>query len=205
VTPTGAAIVAALATPGPAPALRMRGVGYGAGLQRLADRPNLLRVLLGECLGTVERDCAMVVEANIDDANPEWYEFAMERLFAAGALDVWMIPAHMKKNRPGIVLRVLCRPSDRDTIASVLFRETPAIGVRFVEVGRLKLPRKVEHVTTEYGEVRIKVAADGGGVENVAPEFEDCARLARERDVPLKAVYQAALAAFWRLRSGGKN
>ncbi len=200
VTPTGAAIVAALGTPGPAPVLRLSGVGYGAGAARLADRPNVLRVLLGESATGIERDCVVVVETNIDDANPEWYEYAIERLFAAGALDVWMTPSQMKKNRPGVVLQVLCQPSDRDAVASVLFRETPAIGVRFAEVGRLKLPRTVECVATEYGEVRVKVASGGSGIENAAPEFEDCARLARESGVPLKAIYQAALAAFWSRR-----
>lgn len=193
VTPTGAAIVAALATPvrDPLP-LRVLAVGYGAGTRQLDDRPNLLRLILGETDAGLERDEMVLLETNVDDGNPEFYEFAMERLFAAGARDVFLSPLQMKKNRPGTLVRVLCEPGDRDALAAILLSETSAIGVRFSTVGRFKLPRQVITVSTEFGDVRVKVARTPDGRENLAPEYDDCATRARAASVPLKAVYQAA-------------
>lgn len=197
VTPTGAAIVAALAKPeaGPPP-MAIEAVGYGAGTRQLSDRPNLLRLLLGRpAVAAVERDALVEISTNIDDCNPELYEHAVERLFAAGARDVWLVPAQMKKNRPGVVLHVLAEPAARDTLAAIVLRETSAIGVRFSTVDRLTLPREIVTAGTEYGAVRVKLARAPDGTVNVAPEYEDCRRLARDRGVPLKAVYQAAVAA----------
>jgi uncharacterized protein (TIGR00299 family) protein len=193
VTPTGAAIIAALATPGPAPDLRIEAVGYGAGQRQLSDRPNVLRVVLGESPAAVGRDALIVVETNIDDYNPEFYDYVMERLFAAGARDVYLTPVHMKKNRPGILLSVLCAAVDRDTVAGIVFTETTTVGVRFYPVERLVLDRAARQVETPYGSVRVKVARHPDGSENIAPEYEDCKRHARERNVPIKLVYQAAL------------
>lgn len=196
VTPTGAAIVATLARPGAAvPPLSVERVGYGAGTRTLADRPNLLRALLGSAAATVGGDELVEIATNIDDSSPELYEHVMERLFAAGARDVWLSPAQMKKNRPGTILHVLAEPAGRDALASIILRETSAIGVRFHPVQRLVLPREERTVGTEYGAVRVKIAHAPDGTINVAPEYDDCRRIARERGVALKSVYQAALAA----------
>lgn len=195
ITPTGAAIIATLATPGPAPEMRIDAVGYGAGDRRFDDRPNLLRLMLGEIEVAPGRDEMLVIETNIDDFNPELYDHVMERLLDAGARDVYLTPVHMKKNRPGVVLSVVGPASDRDALAAIILTETSAIGVRFFPVQRVVLSREVRDVTTAYGSVRVKVALGPDGRENLAPEYEDCKRLARELKIPIKAVYQAALAA----------
>jgi uncharacterized protein (TIGR00299 family) protein len=198
VTPTGAAIVAALGTPGPPPPLRIEAVGYGAGERHLDDRPNVLRLLVGHSAGAIGRDEMVVIETNIDDYNPELYDYVMERLFAAGARDVYLAPVHMKKNRPGILLSVLGHLADRDRLAEIILAETSAIGVRCHPVQRLVLSRETRQVETPWGSVQVKVARHPDGSENLAPEYDDCKRLARERGVPIKRVYQAALAAAMR-------
>ena len=195
VTPTGAAIVATLGTPEPPPLLRVLAVGYGAGQRTLVDRPNLLRLVLGESVASSAHDELQVIETNIDDYNPEFYEYVVDRLFAAGARDVYLAPVHMKKNRPGIVLSVLCAESEREQLAGIVLSETSAIGVRFYPVRRLVLPRQTREISTKYGVVRVKVAISPDGRENLAPEYEDCKRLAAEQHVPIKLVYQAALTA----------
>ena len=196
VTPTGAAIVAALATPGePLPPLCIEAIGYGAGSRMLSDRPNVLRLVLGQAAAATVRDEMVVIETNIDDANPEIYEYVIEQLLGAGARDVWLTPAQMKKNRPGVVLHVLAEPAARDALASIVLRETTAIGVRFFPVERLTLRREVAPVDTEFGRVEVKRSIAPDGNLNLAPEYESCRRVARERGVPLKSVYEAALAA----------
>ncbi|HUI26566.1 MAG TPA: nickel pincer cofactor biosynthesis protein LarC [Candidatus Kryptonia bacterium] len=197
VTPTGAAIVATLARPG-APPLRIDRVGYGAGTRRLADRPNLLRLVLGEAVAALGGDELVLIETNIDDANPELYDHVMERLLAEGARDVYLTPVLMKKNRPGIVLSVLSEAVDRERLAEIVLTETTAIGVRYHSVQRTILAREVREVMTEFGAVRVKIAHAPDGRENLAPEHDDCRRIANERHVPLKIVYQAAIAAALR-------
>jgi hypothetical protein len=137
-----------------------------------------------------------VVECNIDDMNPQLFGSVMEQLYEAGAIDVFYVPVQMKKNRPGTVVTVIAPPDRRDAVVSVLFRETTTIGVRFVEQERECLDREVVTVETAFGDVRVKVARRGGAVMNAAPEFDDCARLARERGVPVKAVQAAAQRAY---------
>ncbi len=199
VTPTGAAIVAALAKPEAMPAdLVVERIGYGAGDKEFADRPNLLRIVLGSAAGLVGVDSLLVLETNIDDLNPEIYEYVLERLFASGARDVWMSPAQMKKNRPGTMLSVLANATDRDRLASVLFAETSTLGVRVSPVERLSIEREIVTVDTEYGRVRVKIGRTASGAPNVAPEYEDCKRLAAEKGAPLKQVFQAAIAAALR-------
>jgi hypothetical protein len=195
VTPTGAAIVAALATAEALPPLRITAVGYGAGQRTFSDRPNVLRLVLGETDATSGRETLLVLQTNIDDYNPELYDYVCERLFEAGARDVWLAPVQMKKNRPGVVLSVLCEESGRDRLAAIVLSETSAIGVRYHAVERIILPRQTREVQTAYGAVRVKVATGPDGHVNVAPEYEDCKRIARERGVPIKLVYQAAIAA----------
>jgi len=195
VTPTGAAIVAALARPEPAPEMRITAVGYGAGERVLGDRPNLLRILVGEPLVTVGTDDVVVLETTIDDMSPQLYEHVLDRLLAAGARDVFLVPVVMKKSRPGTMLRVLASPADRDRLATIVFTETSTIGLRWTTWRRIVLPREERAVETEYGTVRVKISRAPDGTLNVAPEFDDCRRLATEREVPLKMVHQAALAA----------
>lgn len=196
VTPTGAAIVAALARPGDAvPPLRIEAVGYGAGTRTLSDRPNLLRLVLGDVDAAAGADELIEIAATIDDANPELYAHALEAAFAAGARDVWLVPAMMKKQRPGVVLHALADRPARDAVAAAILRETTAIGLRFHAVQRVVLPREVVTVQTAYGPLRVKIAVAPDGTRNVAPEYEDCRRAAAEHKVALKLVYQAALAA----------
>lgn len=195
VTPTGAAIIASLALPEPAPELRIQASGYGAGKRSLRDRPNLLRAIVGESVAPTGRDDVIVIETNIDDYNPEFYEHVMDRLFEAGARDVYLTPVHMKKNRPGILLTVLCTEGERERLSSIVLNETSTIGLRYYPARRLVLSRDTWEVSTPYGTVRVKIALSPDGHENMAPEYEDCRRLAREKTVPIRLVYQAALAA----------
>jgi uncharacterized protein (TIGR00299 family) protein len=198
VTPTGAAIVAALARAEPVPEMRIAAVGYGAGDRTLTDRPNVLRILVGEPVVVPGGDDVVVLETTIDDMSPQLYEYVLERLLGAGARDAFLVPAIMKKSRPATVLRVLAAPADRDRLAAIVFAETSTIGLRFATWRRLVLPREERTVETPYGTVRVKIARAPDGTPNVAPEFDDCRRLASERGVPLKLVHQAALAAALR-------
>jgi pyridinium-3,5-bisthiocarboxylic acid mononucleotide nickel chelatase len=198
VTPTGAAIVAALAKPEPVPEMRVAAVGYGAGERVLADRPNLLRILVGEPVVAAGTDDVVVLETTIDDMSPQLYEYVLERLLAAGARDAFLVPVVMKKTRPATMLRVLAAPADRDRLAGIVFAETSTIGLRWTTWRRMVLPREERSVETPYGAVRVKIARAPDGTVNVAPEFEDCRRLAAERGVPLKVVHQAVLSAALR-------
>ncbi len=196
VTPTGAALLKALANGfGMPPPFTPRKVGYGAGKRDLPF-PNILRVIVGDLPDNValERERLVVVETNLDDMTGEMAGYAMERLLAAGARDVWVIPAQMKKNRPAIVLSVLCDHEKLPTVLQILLRETTTLGVRVQEVERLCLPREIWEVTTPYGTVKVKVAKLGDEIVNIAPEYEDCRRLALEQRVPLKEVMAAAIA-----------
>jgi uncharacterized protein (TIGR00299 family) protein len=195
VTPTGAAIVAALAEQQAMPELRIEGVGYGAGQRSLRDRPNVLRLILGETAARAERDEIVVIETNIDDYNPELYEYVVERLIKAGARDVYLTAVQMKKGRPGVILSVLCAADQREALGGIVLAETSAIGLRYYSAQRMVLERDVRQVVTDYGTVRVKVARGPDGHENLAPEYEDCKRIAAERQVPIKLVYQAALVA----------
>lgn len=196
VTPTGAAILAALVDPAqPVPPLQIEAIGYGAGTRTLADRPNLLRLLLARVATGAAGDELVEIAATVDDANPELYAHALEAVFAAGARDAWLVPALMKKQRPGVVLHALAATGEREAVAAAILRETTAIGLRFHAVRRTVLPREVVSVETPYGGVRVKIAVAPDGTRNVAPEYEDCRRLALERGVALKLVYQAAIAA----------
>lgn len=190
VTPTGAAIVAEIATFGAIPAMRLSAVGYGVGGWRLPDRPNLLRGLLGEEAGGDETDQVSVIETHLDDANPEWLGALMETLLEAGALDVGYTPLQMKKNRPGTRVTVISPPSLAPELARHLLRESSAIGVRWHEARRLKLRREPGKVSTPLGEAEVKLLYEGSRLVRVTPEFESCRRLARENGAPLPDVYR---------------
>ncbi len=206
VTPTGAAIVAALASDFCLlPPMRIRAVGYGAG-DRDLEIPNVLRGFLGERETIAEgrtRERRTVLSANIDDMNPEIYPYVMERLFEAGAEDVWLTPIQMKKSRPAVTLSVLAPPSREEEIKEVVFAETKTLGIRIEEVDKEYLDREVLEVSTVFGPVRVKVARREGRPLNVAPEYEDCRRAALRHGVPLKEVYAAAEEAARDLLSGG--
>ncbi len=197
VTPTGALIVTDYARAfGPLPPMRVDKVGYGAGERDFPGHPNVLRVFLGETDRTRAADRIVVVECEIDDMNPQLFGTLMDRLYAAGALDVYYAAVMMKKSRPGVLVTVLAQPDHREAIAGLLFAETTTIGVRYQEVLRECLAREIRTVETPLGPVKFKVASRDGRIVNAAPEFEDCARLASERSLPVKEVQALALKAW---------
>jgi len=205
VTPTGAALVSTLATEfGPVPAMKVERIGYGAGAKDFATHPNIARLMLGEKTrdaGAAAGDETVVVmEANIDDMNPQLYGPFAEKALAAGALDVTCSPLQMKKNRPGLLVSVISKPELESTLTHLLFEETTTIGVRITEARRKVLEREVVKVETAYGPVKMKVARLEGKIVNAAPEFEDCRRLADEKSLPLKEVMRAAQAAYGELK-----
>lgn len=196
-TPTGAAIAAVLADSfGVMPAMRLEASGYGAGDRDFKGRANVLRVLIGETAAMPEAAEVCVIEANIDDMSPQVAGFVRERLLEAGALDVTLTPVFMKKDRPGFTLTVLAAPADRLRLGDVLFAETTTLGIREYAAQRRVLERTWQEVETAFGRVRVKTAADGGAARNFAPEYEDCRRIAKEKNVPFKDVWQAANFAF---------
>ncbi len=201
VTPTGAAIVKTLATRfGTFPEMKIEKSGYGAGSRDLPGVPNVVRLTLGEVESTFASKTASeiitVLEANLDDLNPQVFGYVMDRLLEDGALDVFGMPVQMKKNRPGTLLTVLCKPEDASKLTRLIFTETTTLGVRRRDERRLTLARRWENVSTPWGEVRIKIASMNGTVTNCAPEYEDCRRIAAEHHVPLKTVIQEAGRAY---------
>ena len=197
VTPTGALIVTEYADAyGPAPPMRVERIGYGAGDRNPAGRPNVLRALVGEGTGTGAFERVVVLECQIDDMNPQLYGALMDRLAAAGALDVFYAPIQMKKNRPGTLVTVVAPPGRREALSDILFRESTTIGLRVTETERERLDREAVAVETPIGSIRIKVARRDGAIRNAAPEFEDCARLAAERRLSIKEVQAIAVKAW---------
>jgi pyridinium-3,5-bisthiocarboxylic acid mononucleotide nickel chelatase len=199
VTPTGAAILAATVEGyGDLPPIRLDASGYGAGTLR-PDFPNVLRVLIGDEDPTArppgprpDASAELILETNIDDLNPELYSYVLERLFDAGAQDAWLTPIAMKKGRPAVTISVLCSPQRQDAIRRVLFRETGTLGVRSSSVDKQALEREWVTVETTHGGVRVKLGRLEGRTITVAPEFEDCARVAREAGVPAREIYEEA-------------
>ena len=194
-TPTGAAILTSVATEyTDTPAMTVERVGVGAGTKDFLTHPNILRLLVGEANpdrgGGGERDTVTVLETNLDDCSPELIGYAAERLFAAGALDVFTVPVQMKKGRPGVLLSVIVSPDSAAECERILFRETGTFGVRRHTATRSKLQREAVTVDTPFGPVQAK-RGWREGVEVLTPEYEDCARVAREKGVPLRAVYEA--------------
>ncbi len=196
VTPTGAALITTLAASfEPPPPFVQTHVGYGAGRRDRPRVPNVLRVRLGNTLAPTAHERLVMIEANIDDMNPEVYGYLFELLLAQGARDVFVTPVVMKKSRPGAVLSVLADPDRQDLLAGLVLRETTTLGLRMHPVERRTLERRIAVAKTEWGDVRVKVG-QLDGAERYAPEYEDCARLARQHGVPLLSVYAAALAAL---------
>jgi uncharacterized protein (TIGR00299 family) protein len=197
-TPTGAAILRELSAGfGPMPAMSIASIGYGAGTRRTQE-PNILRMYVGETAdcGVLAAECeaprVVVLETNIDDMNPELYGYVMERLFEAGALDVFLTPIQMKKNRPATLLSVIAQPDKTATLAGIILAETTSLGVRFQEVNRVCLDREVKQVRTRFGGISVKIGRLAGRVVTVAPEYEACQRAAKKYQVQLKMVYDEA-------------
>jgi uncharacterized protein (TIGR00299 family) protein len=187
VTPTGAAILTTLAR-FERPALQVQRVGYGAGGRDPADRPNVLRLWLGETATPVRK--LRLVETNIDDSTPELLAYVQERLFGEGAADIWFTPVQMKKNRPGTLLSVLCDQALEATVVETLLRETSTLGVRVKEVSRYEAAREVFEFESSLGQAAVKVKRLPGAPPRVAPEYEVCRRIALERSLPLAEVYR---------------
>ena len=197
VTPTGAAIATTLSTRyAEMPAMTLRAVGYGAGSADNAEKANVLRLLIGENAVSEAGESwgapVTVIETNVDDMSPQIYGYFAEKALAAGALDVFSTPAQMKKNRPGLLITILCEQGHASRLIDLVFRETTTIGVRTREARRKTLDRETVAVATPFGEVRMKVSHMNGSVLNATPEYEDCQRIAAERGVPLKQVMAAA-------------
>lgn len=194
-TPTGAAIISTLAASfGPLPQMAIRRIAYGAGNKDIPGQPNVLRLMIGEPVSAYEEDTSIVIESNIDDMNPQIYGHLIDTLMAKGAHDVYLTPIIMKKGRPAILLSVLTDKAKSTAMLDTIFRETTSIGVRIQEVGRKKLSREVRTIETPYGKIRIKISKRGDEIMTVTPEYEDCKKLAEEKQVPLKTVMDDAKA-----------
>ena len=199
VTPTGAALVTGLASAfGPIPDMTVERVAYGAGTREWPDRPNLLRLVLGESdhpKAGMQVETLTVLACNLDDMIPEWYGPLVETALESGALDVWLTPAHMKKGRPAVIVEVLCRPADALRLRDLLFAQTTTLGIREYPVTRYALPRTIQTVETPYGAVRVKIGRPPTSAPKIAPEHDDCAARAAEHGVSVREVWLAAVQA----------
>jgi pyridinium-3,5-bisthiocarboxylic acid mononucleotide nickel chelatase len=202
VTPTGAAIVKTLVSRFASfPEMKVEKSGYGAGSRDFPAHPNVVRLTIGEAsshslAAKIALETIIVLEANLDDLNPQVFGYVMDRLLEEGALDAFGMPVQMKKNRPGMLLTVLCTPGNEGKLTKLIFAETTTLGVRRREERRQTLARRWENVSTPWGEIRIKIASMNGTVTNYAPEYEDCRRIAAEHHVPLKIVMATAVEAW---------
>jgi hypothetical protein len=180
--------------------MTIESIGYGAGERDPKHHPNVLRLLVGDASAAAQAHRVVELSCEIDDMNPQLFGPLMDHLLGAGALDVFYAPVQMKKGRPGTLVTVLGRPDDRERLSGILFTQTTTIGVRFQEMMRECLDRAIETVETPLGPVRFKVASRGGRVLNAAPEFDDCARIAAERSLPIKDVQAVAMRAWLQTR-----
>jgi pyridinium-3,5-bisthiocarboxylic acid mononucleotide nickel chelatase len=201
VTPTGAGILKTLSKSfGEMPQMRISSIGYGAGTAEFEGLPNMLRVMIGRTEKAFKEDRIFVIETNIDDMNPQNFAYIMDRLFNEGALDVYTASIQMKKSRPAFKLTVLSEPDKLEKMCSVIFSETTSIGLRYYEASRYKLERKTVKVKTRFGRLSVKLSAGAGGVMTASPEYEECAKAAATKKVPLKKVYEEAARAAQCLR-----
>jgi uncharacterized protein (DUF111 family) len=197
VTPTGAAIVKTMGKSfGDQPPMIVEKIGYGTGQKEFPGRPNLFRLIIGSTDSTRNQEEMIVIETNIDDMNPEFYDHVLDRLFAAGARDVFLSPIQMKKNRPGTLLRVIADPSKRDQLARILFHETSTIGIRYYPVGRIILSRTAQTVKTRFGAVRVKVVQQPDGTKRATPEYDDLKRIASAKKIPLQHIHNEVMRNF---------
>jgi len=197
VTPTGAAILSALGSGfGEAPRMTIEKVGYGAGEREFPDRPNVIRLVLGQDNPAWDQDAMVVIETNIDDMNPEFYDYVLDRLYAAGARDVFLSAIQMKKNRPGTLLRIIAEPALREKLAEIIFRETSTIGLRYYPVKRVILKRSASRLKTKFGTIKVKIIEELDGTKRATPEYEDLRRIAEAEKIPLKVLYDEVLKSF---------
>ena len=190
VTPTGAAIVRALGKHfGDPPPMKLEKIGYGTGQKEFAGRPNLFRIVLGESDSSASQEDMLVLETNIDDMNPQFFDYVMDRLFAAGARDVFLTPIQMKKNRPATLLSVIAEPHERTKLAEIIFKETTTIGIRCYPVQRLILKRVLKKVKTRFGDVAMKVIEQPDGSKRTTPEYNELKRIAAAKKLPIKVIY----------------
>ena len=191
-TPTGAAILTTLGSEfGPIPPIQVEKIGCGAGRDDL-PHPNLLRLLIGTAASTSKNEKVAVIETNIDDMNPQFYDYLIEKLFTLEVLDVFITPILMKKSRPGHLLTVICRSEKLLSVIDFLLRETTTLGLRWREEERAKADREIRNIQTRFGKIHFKLGKWGGNIVNISPEYEDCKRLALEKAVPLKDIFQEA-------------
>jgi hypothetical protein len=194
VTPTGAAIMRALGqTFGDQPGMTIEKIGYGMGGKEFSNHPNLFRLTLGDNDPAREQEQMLVMETNIDDMNPQLYDHVMDRLFEAGARDVFLSSIQMKKNRPAILLSVICEPSERDKIARIIFQDTSTIGVRSYPVSRTILRRESKKVKTRFGDVMVKIVEQPDGSKRAAPEYDDLKRVAAAKNLPIKQLHDEVM------------
>jgi uncharacterized protein (TIGR00299 family) protein len=202
VTPTGAAIITTVCSEfGPLPKLKLESTGYGAGTREYKGFPNALRVLIGDDAQDSATETLWMIETNVDDMSPQIFGHVMDRALELGALDCYFTPIQMKKNRPGVMLSVLCRNGDREKLSQMLFSETTTLGLRSYSVERRALQRESVCVETPYGPIDVKVAKLNGRIVNQMPEYEQCREAARLAGVPLRTVEEAARTAFAKLNS----
>jgi pyridinium-3,5-bisthiocarboxylic acid mononucleotide nickel chelatase len=189
VTPTGAAIISNLgASFGEQSNMVLERIGYGAGQKEWPDRLNLFRMVLGTDPAGWQEEEMLVIETNIDDMNPQFFDHVMDRLFAAGARDVFFSPIQMKKNRPAMLVRMIAEPGDRDKLAKILFEETTTIGLRYYSVGRMILKRTETTIKTRFGDLKVKIVQEPSGEKRISPEYDELKRIANDNDVPLHVV-----------------
>ncbi|HEX9263259.1 MAG TPA: nickel pincer cofactor biosynthesis protein LarC [Candidatus Binatia bacterium] len=194
VTPTGAAIVRTLGNSfGDQPPMTMEKIGYGSGQKVFASRPNLLRLVMGDNHAAWQQEKMLVLETNIDDMSPQFYDLVIDRLFAAGARDVFLTPIQMKKNRPATLLCVIAEARDREKLAEIIFQETSTIGIRSYPVTRMILKRHSTKVKTRFGEVAVKIVELPNGSKRAAPEYDDIRRLAAANKLPIKIIHDEVM------------
>ena len=194
VTPTGAAMVKTLGTSfGDPPSMTIDKIGYGTGRKVFPNRPNLFRLSLGASSIGLKQEEMLVIDTNIDDMNPQYFDHVMERLFGAGARDVFLTPIQMKKNRPAILLTVICEPVQRDPLAQIILQETTSIGIRYYPVSRLILKRETRKVKTLYGNVTVKIVEQPDGTRRATPEYDDLKRIAAAKNLSLKTIHDEAM------------
>ena len=190
-TPTGVGIITTMAkSSNTMPNMKTNAIGYGAGSKDFLDSPNLLRIMIGEDYSTSEQDSITVIESNIDDMNPQFYDHIMNRLFKAGALDVFMTPIIMKKNRPAVKITALSENDSVNRLADILLSETTSFGLRMYKTERLKLKKEIKTIKTEYGNVKVKIGKRNSKIIKVVPEYEDCKKIAEEKGIPIKDIYE---------------
>jgi len=194
VTPTGAALVRALGKGfGAQPGMTIEKIGYGAGQKEFPDRPNLFRLLIGRVSHVGNSEEMLLLETNIDDMNPQLYDHVMERLFAAGARDVFLSAIQMKKNRPATLLSVICEPAERERLTKTILQETTTIGVRYHAVNRIILPRQSKKIKSRYGEVTVKIVEQPDGRKRATPEYDDLRRIAAAKKLPIKLIHDEVM------------